>query len=243
MRYLKVDVKELQSSRLLRMALELKITAAEALGILVQFWAATRLRRIETAATPGALRECISVPSAQVDDTLRALLYAGYIEGEEMGELTIVDNKGFNALRDKRCAAGKLGAAARTKNKPKPKVKAAVLQEDVAQRSLVWDTYVDHYRERWHTTPVRNQRANALIKQLVQRLGAAAAADVARFYVAHNDGFYLQKTHDLQFLIRDCETLHTQMQRGQHITRNDVKQAERENHHLAQLHRVANGQL
>lgn len=246
MRYIKVEIVELQSTRLLRMALELKITAAEALGILVQFWGATRTRHLERA-TAATLRECISVPSAQAPDVLHALAYAGYLEApaEADGEIKIVDNAGINALRDKRCAAGRLGAAARvrTKPKPKPKAKAAALDEDVAQRSMVWDAYVDHYRDRWHTTPVRNQRANALIKQLVQRLGASAAAEVAQFYVAHNDGFYLQKTHDLQFLVRDCETLHTQMQRGQHITRNDVRQAERENHHLGQLHRVASGQL
>lgn len=90
----------------------------------------------------------------------------------------------------------------------------------------IWDTYLNAYRQRYKVDPIRNASVNAQVSQLRKRVGERAV-ELVEFYLSHNDGFYLQKTHALGLCLKDCETLMTQMQRGRAITKTTVRQFER----------------
>lgn len=95
---------------------------------------------------------------------------------------------------------------------PKPVVKIE------ASSSPVWNSYAVAYARRYKTDPTRNAKNNALCKQLVKRLGAEDAPKVAAFYLTHNDRWYVQKLHLLEYAVKDAEKLHTEWKRGLQMT-------------------------
>lgn len=44
------------------------------------------------------------------------------------------------------------------------------------------------------------------------------AVQVASFYLTHNDRWYVQKGHALEYCVKDAEKLHMEWQRGAQIT-------------------------
>lgn len=94
--------------------------------------------------------------------------------------------------------------------------------------SKIWQAYFNAFRSRYSVDPVRNAAANAQISNLRKRLGVDDAVAVAAFYLTHNDRFYLQKTHSVGLLLKDAETLRTQMLRGKAITSQKAFQGEKE---------------
>ncbi len=105
--------------------------------------------------------------------------------------------------------------------------------------SLVWDTYSGAYLNRYGVMPIRNAKTNALCKQLVKRLGIDSAIAVVGFYLTHGKGYYIEKAHDLGLCILDAEALHTQMMKGQIITRVSASHAEKNTTNAASFNAVA----
>lgn len=89
----------------------------------------------------------------------------------------------------------------------------------------IWSSYEDAYKLRYGLDPVRNAKINGLISQLGKRLGESAI-DVVRFYLSHNDKFYILKTHSLEYCVKDAESLHLQWQKGHALTAKDAKNIE-----------------
>jgi hypothetical protein len=92
----------------------------------------------------------------------------------------------------------------------------------------IWQSYFDAYTLRYGVEPVRNGRINAQVSQLGKRLGADAV-EVVKFYLTHNDGFYLKNSHAIGLCLKDAESLHSQWKRGVTITASKVKQFEKQN--------------
>ena len=90
-----------------------------------------------------------------------------------------------------------------------------------------WDAYAESYRMRYDVEPVRNARVNGQLAQVVKRIGADEAPKVARFFVAHNDRWYLTKGHSVACLLADCEKLRTEWKTGRKITGARARQIER----------------
>lgn len=90
----------------------------------------------------------------------------------------------------------------------------------------VWDAYSQSYFDRYKTEPVRNASVNAKISQLAKRLGVEAI-DVVKFYLGHNDTFYLKNLHSIGLCLTHAESLRTQWARGKAITNRDVKNFEK----------------
>ena len=74
----------------------------------------------------------------------------------------------------------------------------------------VWDAYSGEYQRRYGIEPVRNKKTNALLCQLVDRLGAEDAPRVAAFYVRHPKPVYVSNRHPATLLLRDAEGLRTE---------------------------------
>lgn len=109
--------------------------------------------------------------------------------------------------------------------KPK-KPKVDVTPEEEALRKAVREAYADAIEKRWHSKATFNATVHSQVAQLVKRLGQDAP-DVVRFYVLHNDGFYVKKCHPIGLCLKDAEALHIQWQKGKHITSNMVRDFEK----------------
>lgn len=108
--------------------------------------------------------------------------------------------------------------------------------------SLVWNAYADAYEDRYQVKPPRNAKANALCKQLVKRLGAEEAVEVARFYLSHNLPWYVQKGHALDALIADCEKLRTEWKTG-NVIRGPTRAEQNSDNNRALFQQVQRGEL
>lgn len=98
---------------------------------------------------------------------------------------------------------------------------------DKKLNSLIWESFRSAYVLRYKAEPVRNAKINSIVANLRKRLGEDAVA-VVQFYVGSNNGFYLSKTHGLEFCLKDAESLHVQWQKGRAITRADVQAFEKQ---------------
>lgn len=80
--------------------------------------------------------------------------------------------------------------------------------------SRVWNAYAASYAVRYGTPPVRNATVNAQAVQLVKRLGVEDAEQVAAYFVASDDPYYVRKGHTLGALLADAEKVRTEWATG-----------------------------
>lgn len=84
-----------------------------------------------------------------------------------------------------------------------------------APTTATWEAYSQAYQGRYGTAPVRNQKVNGQLANLVKRLGQDEAPAVAAFFVNHNGCFYVRGMHQVDLLLRDAEKLRTEWVTGQ----------------------------
>jgi hypothetical protein len=90
----------------------------------------------------------------------------------------------------------------------------------------IWEAYREAYKTRYGVEPVRNATTNSQCNALHKRLGESAI-EVVRFYLTHNDGYYLRSQHPIGLALAQAESLHTQWQRGVAVTSTQVRNAEK----------------
>jgi len=111
-------------------------------------------------------------------------------------------------------------------NSPKPeKSKKEKPAGEVSDGSKVWTAYAMAYEQRMRVPPIRNAKQNALCSQLVQRLGVENAVKIAAFYLTHPNSFYMQNKYPLGLLVKDCEGIYTEFQRGEYVTADRARKA------------------
>lgn len=93
--------------------------------------------------------------------------------------------------------------------------------------SKIWDAYKSAFLSRYKVEPTRNGPVNSQISQLAKRLGDDAI-EVVKFYLKHNDSFYLKGTHSIGLCLSHAESLHTQWKRNQPVTSVDVRNFEKQ---------------
>lgn len=98
------------------------------------------------------------------------------------------------------------------------KVRAVKLAKEPAPTARTWDAYSEAYKTRYSTEPVRNATVNGQLAQLVARLGAIEAPQVAAWYLTHRNQFYVSCGHSVGVLVRDCEKLRTEWATGRQGT-------------------------
>lgn len=117
-------------------------------------------------------------------------------------------------------------------------------QETDEQKALnlkIWESYKTAYFNRWSVEAVKNEKTNSQISQLGKRLGSEAI-EVVKFYVTHNDSFYLKTQHPIGLCLRDAEGLRTQMLRGKPITSNDVRNFEKQQNYFELKKAIRDGE-
>lgn len=106
----------------------------------------------------------------------------------------------------------------------KPKAKAKT--DAQTANASTWDAYTIAYLDRYGVEPVRNAKVNAQIAQLVQRLGADEAPQVAMFYVTINDSFFIRSSHEFGLLVARAEGIRTQWITGRQVNAVTARQIE-----------------
>lgn len=118
------------------------------------------------------------------------------------------------------------GAPAATNVKVlKPKAARQKTDAQIANANT-WDAYTIAYLERYGVEPVRNAKVNGQIAQLVQRLGADEAPQVAMFYVTINDSFFIRASHEFGLLVSRAEGIRTQWITGRQVNAVTARQVE-----------------
>lgn len=91
-----------------------------------------------------------------------------------------------------------------------------------------WAAYREAFVARYlGAEPARNATTNAQMAAFVRRLGAETAPLVARFYVEHNNRYYVQKRHSVGAMLHDAESLLTDFQTGHRTTETAARQDDR----------------
>lgn len=135
---------------------------------------------------------------------------------------------GTGTLRD--------GTLRTSKSKPKPLTAGAAAPpfpeksnggKPPAKSAAIREAYSEAYQRRYGVDPVANAKTNALLCQVVDRLGADEAPHVAAFYVGHNGQWYVKNGHALDHLVRDAEKLRTEWATGAMVTDSQARQADR----------------
>jgi hypothetical protein len=103
--------------------------------------------------------------------------------------------------------------------KPKPRKKA--------KSTETWNAYSTAYTNRYGEPPPRNAKQNSLCCQLVDRLGATEAPQVAAYYLNSRNQYHVQRGHSLQALVGDCESLRTAWKTGNQITQTQAREDDR----------------
>lgn len=93
--------------------------------------------------------------------------------------------------------------------------------------AAAWRAYAMAHQRRYGVEPVRNAKTNALLCQLVKRLGEQEAPAVAAHYVTSNSLTYVRARHCLDLLVRDAEGLRTEWATGRAVTDTEARQADR----------------
>ena len=107
----------------------------------------------------------------------------------------------------------------------KPKATRQKTDAQIANTNT-WDAYTIAYLERYGVEPVRNAKVNAQVAQLVQRLGAEEAPQVAMFYVTINDSFFIRASHEFGLLASRAEGIRTQWLTGRQVNAVTARQME-----------------
>jgi len=103
----------------------------------------------------------------------------------------------------------------------------ATVEKREAKTAATWAAYSQAYLLRYGSEPVRNAKVNSLLGQLVDRIGADEAPEVAAFFLQHRNGYYAQRGHSAECLVADAEKLRTEWATGRTITQTQARQQDK----------------
>jgi len=103
-----------------------------------------------------------------------------------------------------------------------------------APTTIICASYVEGMRQRYgnQINPARNAKINGMLKNMIERIGLENASIVARNYPMHQNSWYVQKTHSIEAMLQDCESLLIQVQSGQMVTKTQAYKADRDGEFL-----------
>lgn len=118
-------------------------------------------------------------------------------------------------------------AAPPAEDAAQPVKRAARKPKEPAPSAETWEAYASAYRRHYNADPVRNAMVNGQLAQIVGRLGAEEAPQVAAWYVGHQNRFYVGAGHSVGMLLKDCEKLRTEWATGRQTTAMQAIQADK----------------
>jgi hypothetical protein len=95
------------------------------------------------------------------------------------------------------------------------------------ETAATWAAYSEAYAARYGVEPIRNGTVNSQMVNFVKRVGMVEAPEIARFYVSHNNRFYVQHMHFVGSMLQDAEKLRTEWVTRRQMTSTEAAQADR----------------
>lgn len=106
--------------------------------------------------------------------------------------------------------------------------KAAPARAPGPDTGPTWTAYSDAFFARYGVEAVRNAVVNSQMLHFVERIGAAEAPAVARFYVEScSSAWYVKRCHAVGVLLQDAEALHTQWATRRPVTATQAAMTDR----------------
>jgi hypothetical protein len=214
----------------------------KALGILISAWALAQKHYLTTVNDR-------SIPFNEWDRSpFGVILEVGLATKGNMGVKLCGSDKQFSWLLQ-RSNAGKTTKTTKKDKRPKTDVKRPLTVEQPLTltptltptptptlapaptgfpSTKIWESYRDAYLLRYGVEPVRNAKINSQIFQVGKRLGSDAI-EVCKFFLTHNNSWYLQTSHSVDALLKNAESLHSEWQRGIQITQTKIRSFEKAN--------------
>lgn len=125
---------------------------------------------------------------------------------------------------DEKCATPETSLSIIKDEPKKPKKKSAM--KEVIDHTPVIKAYTEAYEQRYKVKPLINGMVCRIAQNIIKRVGADKAPKLVEFYVSHNNAWYLQKAHSLEYCLKDCEKLHTEIMKNDYIFIKDAKKVE-----------------
>lgn len=157
-----------------------------------------------------------NLKAPRIKETVSHFQHIGLIEGNFFSVSKLRPTNVTNVTNERNACDDLTEITARVKKKPK----------DKSQSSLVWEAYADAYQARYQERPASNAKGYGICKHFIARLPIEEAPEVARFYVSHNDAFYVKQLHPLSLMLRDAEKLRTEWKVGRQMTSDTARKVE-----------------
>lgn len=90
----------------------------------------------------------------------------------------------------------------------------STLPKGEAKSSKAWESYSKAMLKVHGATPPRNKKINSLLCKIVDRVGEENAVQLVSYFVNHQNGFYRSRGHQLDFALRDAESLLLEIRKG-----------------------------
>jgi hypothetical protein len=123
-------------------------------------------------------------------------------------------------------ASGKASGKASRKASGTPSATAS-RKAALPDTTATWAAYSEAYAARYGVEPIRNATVNSQMANFVKRVGMVEAPEIARFYVSHNNRFYVQHMHFVGSMLQDAEKLRTEWVTQRQMTSTEAAQADR----------------
>jgi phage replication O-like protein O len=131
--------------------------------------------------------------------------------------------EGLPKQQEKGCQNSNLAIAetATTKDNSKRQLQKTIPKDSSSgQTAPTWKAYKDAYFIRYGVDPIRNAKVNGQIAQFIKRVPVNEAPHIASHYVKQN-GFYADRMHPVDFMLKDAEKLRTEWATGKTAGRKD----------------------
>lgn len=94
--------------------------------------------------------------------------------------------------------------------------------------TLVFDAYRQAYERRYGVGPIRNGKVNSICSTIVQQVGIDEGKALMHFYLQQNVSWYLQKSHAIEYALKDLQALRTNMLNNKAMSSREAQQADKQ---------------
>ncbi len=119
---------------------------------------------------------------------------------------------------------------------PPRAVARAAKDPEPAATTPIWNAYADAYERRYGVRPDRTYQCNITLQRILDRLPAEIAPQVAAFYVASPEAYYVQLKHPLELLEKQSQKVLTEWKTKTHGSATKAREAERTASNAAALY-------
>ena len=157
---------------------------------------------------------------------LQVLIDHGFIEKWRQRGVNVASSRRQRATNVTELEGELEAEAEKRESRVDKRVLAAKNGKPRATTTDTWDAYSYAYLNRYGVEPTRNAKVNSQLRQFTERVPIEEAPAIAKFYLSHNNAYYIRTAHSTDALLKDAEKLRTEWQTGRKVTGRKAMQDE-----------------